>query len=295
MLHIVRNLALALLIVTIKKREYNFIVMVMFFVGIDLAWSEKNGTGIAILRGNKNKADFCYGDIVSSDKDILDYIKKIVKNQNALIAIDAPLIVPNKEGRRETEKLVGILFRKYDAGAHPSNRKRLSQWSGKIRGEEISRLLEKNKFEHSPYIEIFERKRKFFEVFPHPSMVVLFKLNKILRYKAKPKRDYEFRWKEFRKYQSYLKNLGYTKPSLVLPKEILEKDVRKLKAQALKNYEDLVDAIFCAYIAYYYWSNPDKCAVLGDMEKGYILTPVFDFMQKQLKDINSQKKLIEFK
>lgn len=109
----------------------------MFFVGIDLAWSEKNGTGIAILEGNQNKAKFCCGDILLSDEEIIDY----VKDKNAFIAIDAPLIVPNEEGRREAERVVGALFRKYNAGAHPSNRKRLSQWSGKIRGEEISNSI----------------------------------------------------------------------------------------------------------------------------------------------------------
>ena len=202
-----------------------------------------------------------------------------MKKDSAFIAIDAPLIVPNKEGRREAERLVGLYFRKYDAGAHPANRRRLSQWSGKIRGEEISKLLRKEGFLHSPYAKKFEKKRKFFEVFPHPSMVVLFKLDRIIRYKAKPKRDYEFRWKEFRKYQKYLKNLEKAKPSLILPKEFY-KDVKKLRGQKLKDYEDMLDAVFCAYIAYYFWANPEKCAVLGNMKKGYILTPVFDSMKK---------------
>ncbi len=256
----------------------------MFFIGIDLAWSEKNKTAIAILKRNKNKADFLCSNIVLSDNEIIDYIKENIKNQDALIAIDAPLIVPNKKGRRKAEEIVGILFRKYNASAHPSNRKRFSQWSGKIRGEEISKLLEKYGFERNPYIRKFEIKRKFFEVFPHPSMVVLFKLNKILQYKSKPKRDYKFRYKEFRKYQLYLKSLKNARPSLILPKEILEKNLKNIKGRALKDYEDLLDAIFCAYIAYYYWTNPDKCAVLGNMKKGYILTPIFGFMQEQLKN-----------
>ena len=249
----------------------------MFFVGIDLAWSDRNGTGIAVLKGNRNRAELCYSGIVFDDNEIMGSVKDIVKSQNAFIAIDAPLIVPNKEGRREAERLVGLHFRKYDAGAHPANRTRLSQWSGKIRGEEISRLLKKEGFRHSPYARKFEKNRKFFEVFPHPSMVVLFNLDRIIRYKSKPKRDYEFRWKEFRTYQKHLKNLEKAKPSLVLPKEFY-KDVRKLRAKKLKNYEDMLDAVFCAYIAYYFWAKPDKCAVLGDMRKGYILTPMFDSM-----------------
>ncbi len=252
----------------------------MFFVGIDLAWSERNGSGIAILKCDEKKAEFYSGCVLFSDKDIIGHIKIEIGNKNAFIAIDAPLIVPNESGRRVAEKLVGILFRKYDAGAHPANRKRLSQWSRRIRGEEISRALEKSGFLHNPHIKRFESKRKFFEVYPHPSMVVLFGLNKIIRYKSKPKRDYKFRWNEFKKYQRYLKELANKNPKLVLPKEILKRDVKKLKGKELKNFEDLLDAIFCAYIAYYCWTYPEKCAVLGDMKRGYILTPIFEKNRK---------------
>ena len=262
----------------------------MLFVGIDLAWSEKNWSGIAILEGAKNKATLKYATNVLSNDEIKEHIIKI-KDQDALIAIDAPLIVPNQDGRRIAEKIVGDLFRKYNAGAHPANRKRLSQWSGNIRGEEISKILEQNNFIHNPYIEQFKKQRAFFEVYPHPSMVVLFKLQKVLPYKAKPKRDYPSRWKVFKQYQSYLKELSKSSPQLILPKEITEKKVEILRGQKLKEYEDLLDSIFCAYIAYYCWTHPDKTAVLGDMKRGYILTPIFDYMYDKLKSKNSQKTL----
>ncbi len=266
----------------------------MFFIGIDLAWSEKNSSGVAILEGSRDKAEFVSANICKSDEDIIEYIVKTIGEEGGFIAIDAPLIVPNEDGRRIAEKLVGFLFRKYDAGAHPTNRRRLSQWSGKIRGEEIATKLKKVGFVHSPHIKKFEKTRKFFEVFPHPSMVVIFNLDKILKYKAKPKRDYEFRWNEFKKYQIFLKSLKGKNPSLSLPEEITEKNVKKLRAHALKAYEDILDAIFCAYIAYYCWFNPENCAALGSMKEGYILTPIFSFMKDQLKKLNSQKRLMDF-
>jgi|SRR3989344_5490716 len=257
----------------------------MFFIGIDLAWSEKNGSGVVVLKGDVNKAEFVCGNIFYSDDEILKFIEDNIGDKKALISIDAPLIVPNESGRRLAEDLAGKLFRKYDAGAHPANRKRLSSWTGKIRGEEISKLLSTKGFEHDPYIKKLEASRKFFEVYPHPSIVVLFKLDKILKYKNKPNRSYEFRWNEFKKYQNYLKSLK----DLSLPKGVIDKNVKNLKGNALKDYEDLLDGIFCAYLSYYTWKNPEKCAVLGNMKKGYILTPVFEDMQKQLKDISSQR------
>lgn len=156
----------------------------------------------------------------------------------------------------------------------------------KNKGEEISKLLEKEGFKHNPYLKKHEEKRKFFEVFPHPSMVVLFKLDKILKYKSKPKRDYKFRWSEFKRYQNHLKKLENHECSLHLPDKITRKSLKNLKGKALKEYEDMLDAIFCAYIGYYAWKKPQDCAVFGSLKGGYILTPVFDHMKKKLKTLN---------
>jgi predicted RNase H-like nuclease len=157
----------------------------MFFIGIDLAWSEKNSSGIAVIEGQKDTARFiCGASDIQRDSDILD-----------------------------------------------------------------------------------------FEVFPHSAMVVIFKLKEILKYKPKRNRPYHLRWQEFETYQSCLKSLENRKPSLNLPHDIINTNVRALKGKALKQYEDLLDAIFCAYIAYYYWSNPGKCLVIGDLNDGYIVTP----------------------
>ena len=266
----------------------------MLFVGIDLAWSPRNNTSVAILEGNNKKAILTKYANLDSDEDIMNFVKENVQDKDAIIAIDAPLIVPNEKGRRLAEDIVGKLFRKFNAGAHPANRERLSQWSGSIRGEEISRLLEKEGFEHNPYIKKYEKSRAFYEVYPHPSMVVLFNLDSIIKYKAKPKRDYPYRWKEFKKYQKYMASLEKANPSVALPKEIINQKVEKLKGSSLKKYEDSLDAIFCAYISYYHWTNPEKCEVLGNMKEGYILTPIFDYMKKDLISFKSQSSLSKF-
>ena len=264
----------------------------MFFLGIDLAWSTKNGTGLVLLEGDKKQAKLVKHALAYSDKEIMDFVKENIGEKKALIAIDAPLTVPNETGRRLAEEEVGKLFRKYNAGAHPANRTRLSSWTGSIRGEDITNLLTKEGFKHDPNLKQFEETRKTFEVYPHPSIVVLFNLPKILQYKNKPHRDYEFRWNEFRKYQEHLKELEKAKPSLKLPPEITSRSLKGLKGNALKDYEDTLDGVLCAYIAYYYWANPSKCAILGSVEKGYILTPVFDGMLEQLKQDSLQTRLI---
>ena len=251
----------------------------MYFVGIDLAWSIRNGTGVAICQGDKNGIEFIAGDIKYSNQDIIDYICEFIDDNDCIISIDAPLVVPNELGRRFAEAEIGRLFRKYNAGAYPSNRKIFNSWYGGIRGEEISKDLERQRFVHSPNIKQFEQGRIFFEVYPHPSMVVLFNLNTILKYKPKQKRSYIFRYQEFEKYINHLRNLSNSDTKLVLPDYILNQNLSELKGKKLKSFEDKLDGIFCAYIAYYYWKNPDKCRVFGDITKGYIVTPIFDSME----------------
>jgi predicted RNase H-like nuclease len=263
----------------------------MLFVGLDLAWSERNSSGFAVIDGNRKGGEVTTFGLVDSDKDIADTLRRSVGNNNAFVAVDAPLIVPNENGRRVAEAITGDLFRKYNAGAHPANRSHLSSFTGRIRGEDIAEVLRKEGFAHSPYISRYEEDRRFFEVYPHPSMVVLFNLNKVIPYKNKPNRDYEFRWDAFRKYQGRLKGLASASPSLTIPKEIVNAKVKEMKGQALKDYEDVLDGIFCAYIAYYAWSAPNKCAVLGSMDEGYIMTPIFDGMRLALREDKMQRKL----
>lgn len=106
----------------------------MFFVGIDLAWSEKNLSGVAVFEGNKETIQFRCANILHADSDILDFIKGSVGEKPALIAIDAPLIVPNESGRRIVDAQVCDFFGKYDAGAYPASRTLFFD-GGKLSGE----------------------------------------------------------------------------------------------------------------------------------------------------------------
>ncbi len=263
----------------------------MLFVGLDLAWSTNNASGIALVEGDSKKAKLISSRLVRSDDEIRDFLRENVGTANALVAIDAPLVVPNEKGRRIAEVIVGDLFRQYDAGAHPANRSHLASFYGRIRGETVAELLKKEGFAHSPNLSVHEQTRKFFEVYPHPAMVVLFGLNRIIRYKAKPNREYAERYAAFREYQKHMSALADADPPLKLPSTITKVKVDELKAQKLKDYEDEMDAVFCAYIAYYAWAHPNRCAVLGNLDEGYILTPITDSMRRKLEETKSQKKL----
>lgn len=74
-------------------------------VGIDLAGVESNDTGFCIIDENL-KADFC---ILHTDSEIID---KIVESRIKIVAIDAPLGLPN--GRKSLNERSNIHLRECD-------------------------------------------------------------------------------------------------------------------------------------------------------------------------------------
>lgn len=257
----------------------------MRFVGVDLAWSTKNPSGVAALSYENGKLSLVFAKTVLTDDEMAQAVRDGADGRSCFVAVDAPLVVPNETGRRRAEKLCGEMFRKYHAGAHPSNRQRLSQWTGSVRGEDVVTLLAAQGFAHRVDFGAQEEDSVVFEVYPHPSMVVLFGLDRVIPYKAKPKRTYEDLWRAFGVYQRHLRDLKGAQLPLELPESIIERDVTGLKGKALKEFEDTLDAIFCAYLAAYAWKFPDRCRVLGSLKEGYILTPVFPESQTKLTSV----------
>lgn len=258
----------------------------MYFAGIDLAWSRHNRSGGALLEAAGEGARLIRHAVLSGDQDIVAWLEKGIRDNPALVAIDAPLVVPNREGQRPAERLAGALFRPYQAAPYPVNRRLLTRWSHDVRGETLAARLEQRGFEHRPSVTRGERCRAFFEVYTHAALLVLCELDERLPYKYKPNRDREERESAFRQLQQCLRGLEDSEVPLLLPGELLSKDVRDMRGVAWKHYEDLLDAVVCAYTACYAWHHPEGCAVLGDLQRGYILTPVRPEMQKQLQDIS---------
>ncbi len=241
----------------------------MYFVGIDLAWSTRNPSGLTILKLEKNKLSILYADSILSDNEIISIIQNhIPNNKPCLIGIDAPIVVKNELGQRIAEKLLNKDFKKYNACAHPSNRTRLSSWTGNIRGEEIAKKLNSTNFKHKFLKKSKEDIRSYYEVFPHSACIVLFKLNSILKYKAKKNRELKLRQKELEKLYQYIKK------NFKINLDILGKiEFSELKGKQFKKTEDILDSIVCAFIVYYYWCDISKTKIYGNLKEGYILTP----------------------
>jgi predicted RNase H-like nuclease len=247
----------------------------LIFIGLDLAWSPRNSSGAATLLGDEGGAQLLATPALLGDDDsIVDYVLSTAGSRDAIVAVDAPLTVPNASGRRRAEAELAADFQRYEAGAHPANRRLLS-YGGQIRGEEIVRRLRADGFQQRAEITAGQRDRRIVEVFPHPAMIALFGLQRTLKYKARSQRTRETQLLAWQVYRQHLLARGTADPPLFGHEALLAEDIATLSTPALKAYEDRVDALFCAYIALYglRWGAA-RCRVYGTLEEGSIFTPV---------------------
>jgi predicted RNase H-like nuclease len=241
------------------------------FVGVDLAWGERNGTGLCVL---------CGGRVVDSARrvaldDIADWLRDHTSG-DCIVAIDAPLIVSNLTGRRPCEALISGCFARYDAGAHSSNLSNPAFRDGG-RAAALARCLG---LDTDPAWDRTAPLRRAIEVYPHPALVVLFGLHKTLKYKARRGRTLATRKAAFETAAQHLESLVAADPPLHLRASHRWTDVMTeirsaTTSAALDRAENEFDAYVCAYVAAYYWRHGDaRCRAVGDVETGYIVTPV---------------------
>ncbi len=255
----------------------------MLFIGIDLAWSPRNPSGGAIIRDQQL---ITHSGSLSDNAAIIAFATdQLQPTEGAVIAIDAPLRVPNATGARLCDRALSADWRAYDAGALPANRKLLA-YDGEVRGEAlVAQFTERFGFRESAPIPQRGTARYLCEIFPHPAHVSLFQLPKTLKYKAKPGRTPAMRRAELQRYQRLLATLATAIPPLAGHEAILAEELAPLRGlalrgRALKAYEDTLDAITCAYTALYLWHHgPARTVVYGTVDDGHILTPLLPASQ----------------
>ena len=199
----------------------------MYAVGIDLAWSPRNGTGLAIAE--KKRSAWVVREAISdlgTNREILEVLQKHVGGRPAIVAIDAPLVVPFEKRGREGDRLITKLFGPYEAGVYPATRFYLGRYGGK-RIWDLVADLERTGFRHDCHIVPEKPSRQFFETYPHAATVALFGLRKTLKYKARQGRTYATRWRAFRELQHRLEGLSRFRPAMSGIDKFLESDEAK--------------------------------------------------------------------
>ncbi len=244
------------------------------FIGLDLAWSARNPTGACALDDSGQIID---ERMLGSSDEIIEWISGLVDGP-AVVAVDAPLNVPNETGRRPCESELSSEYGSRKAGPHSSNRRRLLAMHGEIRGETLVERLGALGFE-DPWAEA---DRTVLEVYPHPAIVEAFGLEERLKYK---KGAVSERREGLRQLSQIVALLADSQPALVGdPVAVLEED----RGAALKAIEDRLDARLCAWIASVWGKDPDRIRFFGDAETGHIAVPVGLFVPAPVSVWSSQ-------
>lgn len=229
------------------------------FVGIDLAWGERNATGLAVVDGPGRLVDSAS---VKTDDKIAVWLATSAPHP-IVVAVDAPLIVPNLTGQRVPETLIGRAFGRYGASAHTSN-------SGKAyfnppRAETLARRFG---WDTNPVTSTSRGVPVCIEVYPHPALVGLFALPQRILYKKGRERQAGF---------ERLAACLETVPELRLAESTRWLAIRRVIASPrpgdLNRIEDEIDAILCAHLAWLWHHRPGALQVYGSFEEGYIVAP----------------------
>ncbi|MEA5464217.1 DUF429 domain-containing protein [Leptothoe sp. PORK10 BA2] len=236
----------------------------MRFLGIDLGW-HTGPTGVCCLQLTANGLSLMALDRLATHGDVLAWVMaQAPAPVPAMVAVDAPTIIPNPTGMRQPDRLAHQYFGKYHAGCYPANQ--ASAFAPRLLA--FSQALADQGFTHAPTLEPQQPGRYQIEFFPHPAMVHLFGLARIIKYKKGPIAQ---RRQELERLRSLiLHHLPRHTPPLAV------EDLPPIPQQgpALKAVEDQLDSMLCAYGAahWWYWAH-QRNQVLGSLETGYIVVP----------------------
>jgi len=235
----------------------------MHFVGLDLAWGEKNSTGVAVVDADGR---LLHVGAAHDDESIEVAIGPYVRNE-CLVAIDAPLAVNNPTGSRPCEAALNYDFHGFEAGAHPANT--TNPALTRPRAGRIATALTPDMNPDT------SSSRRAIEVYPHPATVALFGLQKTLKYK---KGSFETRQHQLLQLMTLIERLDHATPRLPVNHDMAWVELRnRLEAATrpvqLDRDEDPVDAVLCDYVGLYWCHRPKDATIYGDYATGYIVTP----------------------
>ena len=231
----------------------------MHVAGIDLAWGTRRPDGVCVVRMGDGVARLEHLGLVHGDDALVALIHTRVGDGPALLAVDAPLIVPNRTGARPVDRLTHRLFHREHAGCHPANRRLVT------RPPRLSLRLARAGFVPDPAPDS-GRARRQLEVYPHLACIRFFGLARILKYKRGPVAARTRALNVLRR--RLAGHLVREHPALAA-----DPGLRELLRPAgwTKDAEDLLDAVLCACVGLAHAAGGTE--VLGDARTGFLVLP----------------------
>jgi predicted RNase H-like nuclease/cytidine deaminase len=250
--------------------------MITKFIGVDLAWIKRNPSGVAILEGDRSGASLVQVGILYPEVSVSEFVCANA-TANTVVAIDAPLIIVNEKGQRSCETAIGRRFGSRDASCHTSNLGLFPNAASVALSSELAAAG----FVHVDPAQPQQHGRLMAEVYPHAAMVALWNLPKVIKYKEGTKANKLIGLRVLLTHLAQLKN---AEPPLLksgVLAELSQTDLDGLAGEKLKVYEGQLDAVFCAYLAYYFWYwGWERNELFGDLSTGYIMNPKVSHLNK---------------
>ncbi len=235
----------------------------MRFVGIDFGW-ERGESGLALLDWDGASLKLGDLDLRLAPREIVRWVDERA-GADAVVAIDAPTVIPNRTGMREADRLTHTLYGQYDAGCYPASRAR-TYWK---RTTGLAKALERRGFAHGDAMAARASGRWQIEVYPHAAAVQLFALDRILKYKRGRLRERAAELARLR--ELIAERLPQATPRLAPP----SLPAIPASGREVKRVEDRLDALLAAYVAAYWWYwGRARNEVLGNVSRGYIVVPL---------------------
>lgn len=227
----------------------------MKFIGIDLAWTYKNETGLCVIN-EKQEVEFLEAKTFSDD----EIIELVNSYSDVIVSIDSPLVVKNETGGRAVDSMLmkQVISGRY-LKLYATSRSYMLKTFGQIRGEDIYKALSQNK-KHLLGVNIIE-------TFPTGIFLSLFPDIFEQGYKISSKLSLEELKTNAKLLISKVTELGFTGIDIILD------DITTKKAY--KVIEDQLDGLLCSVNSYYFYhkqSSIFKCddngiTALPDYEK----------------------------
>jgi predicted RNase H-like nuclease len=233
----------------------------MIFVGIDLAWGDRKPDGVCVIDASHRSTSVTGFAYPIGDSELLALLGKLLRTSpGGFLTIDAPIVCPNTTGTRPVDRLTHTLFHREHAACHPANSTKCPR-PPRVR-RKLGKMGIQTGWETAPSQWVAA------EVYPHPAMVRLFEIPRIVKYK---RGTVTKRRAEFARLQDLLRSLlEHRFPYLSLSQEARS----LLQSPWSKKVEDLTDAFFCALIGLWHWKHHGKKSeILGNKRTGFILFP----------------------
>ena len=229
------------------------------YIGIDLAWGEKNLSGFCVMDAQCRILEL---DLIKESDVMLHKIFEYQKEFAVKVGIDAPLAVNNIHGNRDIEKLFLKDFSKYKISMLPINRMIMLKIASSMKAPKLGIHLLEHGFNFN-----MDSSNTLSEVYTHSTIAVLFNDYKIIPYKRKKGRSTAMIRSALEYYRKCLQFISGAET-------FFAEDISKLKGAALKDYEDQLDAITCAYTMLYADHHPKRCKTYNGEAGSILVTPI---------------------